>query len=259
MQILQLAGIPFLVGGAYALRHHVGIERDTKDFDVMMRACHVDAAMQAFRDAGYRSEVAFPHWIAKAYHGEYYLDIIYNSGNGLCPVDDDWFRFATSGEVLGMPALLVPPEEMIWQKAFIMERERFDGADIAHLIKCCRYRLDWQRLVARFGKDVRVLMAHLLLAQFIYPEEKELIPAWVLDRLCAEIRDQAGTESHICNGTLLSRAQYLIDIERWDYADARLDRGAMNEREIRIWTDAIRDDREPVNNVHQAASPQVAA
>ncbi len=60
----------------------------------MMRACHVDAAMQAFRDAGFRSEVAFPHWIAKAHHGEYYLDIIYNSGNGLCPVDDDWFHFA---------------------------------------------------------------------------------------------------------------------------------------------------------------------
>ncbi len=77
----------------------------------------------------------------------------------------------------------------------------------------------------------------------------------MLDRLCSEVRDQSGSESHICNGTLLSRAQYLIDIERWNYADARLDRGAMNEREIRIWTDAIRDEREAVNEI-QPASPQ---
>ena len=35
-----------------------------------------------------------------------------------------------------MPALVVPAEEMIWSKAFIQERERFDGADIHHLLRC---------------------------------------------------------------------------------------------------------------------------
>jgi hypothetical protein len=29
----------------------------------------------------------------------------------------------------------VAVEEMVWQKAFIMERERFDGADVVHLIQ----------------------------------------------------------------------------------------------------------------------------
>jgi hypothetical protein len=44
-------------------------------------------------------------------------------------VDDLWFAHATPGDVLGIPVRLCPPEEMIWSKAFIMERERYDGAD----------------------------------------------------------------------------------------------------------------------------------
>jgi hypothetical protein len=28
-----------------------------------------------------------------------------------------------------VPVIFCPPEEMIWSKAFVMERERYDGAD----------------------------------------------------------------------------------------------------------------------------------
>jgi len=40
---------------------------------------------------------------------------------------------------------------MIWSKAFIMERDRYDGADIAHIIRTCGKGLDWSRLLHRFG------------------------------------------------------------------------------------------------------------
>ena len=59
-------------------------------------------------------------------------------------VDDLWFTHAAPGRVLGVPVLLCPPEEMIWSKAFIMERERYDGADVAHLILACGRELDWR-------------------------------------------------------------------------------------------------------------------
>ena len=39
--------------------------------------------------------------------------------------------------VLDQPARLVPAEEIIWTKAFIMERERYDGADVAHILRAC--------------------------------------------------------------------------------------------------------------------------
>lgn len=237
MEILDAAGISFLVGGAYAFRAYTGIVRDTKDFDLMLRERDVPAAIEAFRRAGFRAEIVFPHWIAKAHHGEAFLDIIFNSGNGLCRVDDEWFQHGRPARVLGREARLCPPEEIIWQKAYIMERERFDGADVAHLVRCCKAELDWERLMRRFGADGRVLLAHALLVQFIYPDEPDLVPPWVIERLASP--PLARNSGRVCNGTLLSREQYLPDIERWGYADARLLRAALTEDDVRVWTAAI--------------------
>jgi hypothetical protein len=63
-----------------------------------------------------------------------------------------WFRHARSDQVLDVPVLIAPPEESIWSKAFIMERERYDGAEVAHLLRACAGRMDWQRLLQRFGR-----------------------------------------------------------------------------------------------------------
>jgi Nucleotidyl transferase of unknown function (DUF2204) len=243
MEILDEAGILFLVGGAYAIRAHAGIERDTKDFDVMLQQKDVHSAIQAFREAGYRAEVAFPHWIAKAHHGELFLDLIYNSGNGLCPVDDEWFANARTATVLGREVKLCPAEEIIWQKAFIMERERFDGADIVHLLRSCKGNLDWPRLLRRFGSDGRVLLAHLLLAQFVYPGIEDIVPEGIVSQLSAQGGEKAA--ERLCNGSLLSRAQYLPDIERWDFLDARISRGLINETDLAIWTAAIPSEVSP--------------
>jgi hypothetical protein len=38
---------------------------------------------------------------------------------------------------------------MIWSKAFVMERECDDGADIARVPRARGDRLDWQRLLIR--------------------------------------------------------------------------------------------------------------
>jgi len=44
----------------------------------------------------------------------------------------------------------------------------------------------------------------------------------------------------VCRGTFLSRAQYLVDIEEWGYADARrFPNGTMSAEEISTWTEAI--------------------
>ena len=46
-------------------------------------------------------------------------------------VRDDWRYLAECG--LGAEVLLCPVEEILWSKGYIQERERYDGADIAHL------------------------------------------------------------------------------------------------------------------------------
>ena len=144
-----------MIGGAYVVEVYTGVSRGTKDFDLYIRPNHLKAALGALARAGYKTEVTFPHWLAKARYGRDIVDLIFHAGNGLCEMDDSWFERARDGELLGLPVKLCPPEEMVWMKAFIMERERFDGADIAHTLRCFVREIDWAHLVRRFGPDWR--------------------------------------------------------------------------------------------------------
>jgi hypothetical protein len=246
MLVLEKAAIPFLVGGAYAFGVYTGISRDTKDFDLFVQPKDVEAAVAVLETAGYGGERTFPQWLAKVKCGDDVIDFIYRAGNGLCEVDSTWFARARPGELLGLPVKLCAPEEILWMKAYVMERERFDGADIAHLIECCAEQIDWEHLLRRFGPDWRVLLSHLILFGFIYPSERKSIPDSILDRLIERLRKESSEAERICRGTLLSRQQYLRDVEERGYHDARLDdRTRMNANDIAQWTDAIARDGTP--------------
>jgi hypothetical protein len=239
---LRQGGVEFLIGGAHALAPYTGIARDTKDLDVFLRKEDCKSALAVLGEAGFATELTFPHWLGKAYAGDRFIDLIFGSGNGVAMVDDLWFTHAAPGRVLGVPVRLCPPEEMIWSKAFIMERERYDGADVAHLILACGRDLDWRRLLGRFGRRWRVLLSHLILFGFIYPGERAVIPDAVMAHLLRRLdRERVGAETaRVCDGTLLSRQQYLIDVTGRGYADGRLaPRGEMTAAKIAHWTAAI--------------------
>jgi hypothetical protein len=225
LSTLQRAQVPFLVGGAYALACHTSIVRHTKDFDIFTRPKDCERVLQVLSAAGYRTEVTDPCWLAKAYSGEDFIDVIFSSGNAVAEVDDAWFEHAINAKIFGLPVQLCPPEETIWSKAFVMERERYDGADVAHLLRAYGARLDWNRLLDRFDAHWRVLFSHLILFGFIYPCEQERIPSFVMDTLLDRLRSEdypPPTAGRVCQGTLLSKVQYATDIDRWDYHDARL-------------------------------------
>lgn len=194
---------------------------------------------------GCRTELPYPHWLGKARCGEHFIDVIFSSGNGVAEVDDDWFAHARPAEVLGRPVRLCPPEEMIWSKAYVMERERFDGADVLHLLRAHGAALDWARLLARFGPHWRVLLSHLVMFDFAYPCDREQIPRAVREELWGRVRGEMDAPlpaSRVCYGTLLSREQYLADLTQWGYRDARLEGGgAMSREHVAIWTASIGD------------------
>jgi hypothetical protein len=245
LAILSEASIPHLVGGAYAFARYTGIERHTKDFDVFIRREDFGRAAWAFQKAGYKADLTFPHWLGKAYKGDDFVDLIYSAGNGVAVVDDLWFEHAVKETVFGVPVQLIPAEEMIWSKGLIMERERFDGADVAHVLRAAGNRLDWRRLVDRFGPYWRALYAHVVLFGFIYPSDREQVPAWVIDELSQRLRDETNAgnaEERVNYGTIVSRQQYLKDIQDWGYKDARLVHGTMSEDDIALWTAGIAVD-----------------
>jgi hypothetical protein len=246
LSALRDSDVPFLVGGSYALEHYTGIVRETKDLDVFVRRANFDAALRRLADAGCQVETTFPHWLGKAHRPEGTVDLIFSSGNAIAEVDDAWFRYSTRGVVHGVAVDFCPVEEMIWSKAFIMERERFDGADVAHLLRARADHLSWPRLLQRFDRHWPVLFAQLVLFGFVYPAELERIPSSVIDDLIARYdiqRRHPSSEAGLCRGTLLSRSQYLVDVDAWGLRDARLGPDTkMTDADIRLWTDGIAKD-----------------
>src|SRR5687768_13368380 len=242
MDVLDKAQVPYLVGGAYALAHHAGIVRHTKDLDLFIKRDDYDDATKTLESAGYKTDLTFPHWLGKAFHGEAFVDLIFGSGNGLCPVDDEWFAHAIDGEALGRAARLCPAEEIIWTKSFVQERERFDGADIAHLLLARGPTLDWRRMLRRFDGHERVLLGHLIFFGYIYPASRDRIPHWVPEHLMQLVRDErAPTDAQLCRGPNVSRQQYLVDIHERGFADARrvAHGGHLSDDDIQRWTAAI--------------------
>jgi hypothetical protein len=245
LRTLTNGSVPFLLGGAIALKHFAGIARDTKDLDVFLRKRDLEHAMAALADIGFETEVAYPHWLAKAWSGPHFVDLIFDSANGLCPVDDAWFENAEGCTLWNIPVLLSPVEEMIMSKCFVMERERFDGADVYHLLEACGPTLDWDRLVRRFGENWRVLLGHLVFFSFVYPQRRHCIPVRLMNDLLERAKREMRPEDvEVCRGTLLSREQYLVDLRERGYADARVAPwGGISPEDIQRWTEGIRTGR----------------
>ena len=240
LKALNDSRISYVLGGAYALRRYTGIERYTKDLDVFVKQEDCEKVLDLFSRKGYEARLMFPHWLGKIFHEDEFVDVIFSSGNGLCPVDEDWFRYSVEDKIFDIPVRLSPAEEMIWSKAFIMERERFDGADIAHILNARAEHLNWPRLLERFGRHWRVLFAHLILFGFIYPTKRCKIPSKVMETMAVNLKNELNSDleaEEYCQGTFLSLQQYLVDVQKWGYQDARLiPWGKMTRKDIDAWT-----------------------
>jgi len=242
LEVIGEVSVPYLIGGTHALTQQTGLPSDPRDFDVLLRRGDVPLAAEALTQAGYPVVLTHPHFVAKAYDGDRFVDLIFGSGNGVTDIDDEWFEHASWGDLFGMPVRFCAVEDLLWSKAFIMERERYDGADVAHMLLMSGRRLDWERLLARFGPHWRVLLSHLIMFGFVYPGERDIVPAWVLDDLLARLERERGDtpiETNVCQGTLVSRRQYLVDLRHLGMTDARLHpAGALTREEIDHWTAA---------------------
>jgi hypothetical protein len=219
---LRDSGVPFLVGGAFALRAYADIVRDTKDLDVFCKAGDHPRLLAALEAAGYSIEITDATWLAKAFQGDSYVDLIFGSANGVSTVDDTWFDHARPDRILDRDVLLVSVEDQLWQKFFIEDRFRYDGADVAHILRASGRQIDWERLLNRMEAHWELLFAHLLQFRYIYPAERDCVPGSLLEelqsRLAAQLQVPVPSEA-VCRGPLLSKTQYLIDIGEWGYRE----------------------------------------
>ena len=238
LQVLNDAGIPYVVAGAYAIYEHTGIYRQTKDLDLFVEPTYVIRAAGALRRAGFVMRLEDLHWLAKAFSGEHFVDLIYGMGNSVAFIDAEWHKHSRPGVLAAQPVRIAPPEELLWHRLFINERHRHDMSDVVHLILCVGDTLDWERLVARVGQHWPLLLAQLQIYSYVYPGYRSNIPAWVMEQLIEQARADAGRdeeEADVTRGTMISRFSFAIDVREWGFADPRgeMVRQARNQPVIR--------------------------
>ncbi len=222
LQALIASGIPFLVAGTHALSAYTGLSRRTKDLDIFCKAGDHLRLLAHCKELGYAVEMRDERWLGKVFKGQDFFDVIFASVNGTMPVSDSWFQAARQITLFDAPVQIVGPTELIWSKSFIQMRHRHDGADVAHLILRVHDEIDWKGLLAYMDIHWEVLLTHLLNFRWIYPADREKIPAWLIDELLdrlARQRELPPARKKLCRGRMFSRSDYEVDINEWGFAD----------------------------------------
>jgi len=218
---LLQAGVPFAVSGGFAFHHHTGIWRMTKDLDLVLPPEAVPRAFEVLVQERFETYVQDPVWLAKARRGDYFVDLITGVGNATLTVEQGWIDRAGEDEVLGIRCKVLSVEEMIASKMFVTRRERFDGADIAHLLRASAEDLDWDRLRKLTEPHWQMLYWHLVLFAYIYPSRTHSIPGPVWRELTERFKQSLGmpASSDPFRGTLVDPKMFAIDANEWGEPD----------------------------------------
>jgi len=224
LRILNDTGIPYILAGAFALHTYTGLWRDTKDLDVFIKPSDLEKALRELAKAGFKVEIPEDHWLAKAWSEPYFVDLIFSMANGAIQFDDDWLKSERTAEIEGVHAPLIGLEQLIASKAFVAARDRFDGGDIAHVIRSVRGKVDWKRVGRILGPHRKILLWHFLFFDFVYPGHPDYLPQDLIQQMFEGIRrDWADpqAQSSECRGMLVDPFSFSADIRDWGYTDPR--------------------------------------
>jgi hypothetical protein len=219
---LVALGIPFLLAGTYAVSAYTGISRETKDIDVFCKPGDYPRILAHFKELGFSIEVADDRWLGKIFSGSHFIDVIFAASNGAVPIGDAWFDSARETEMFDIRVPIVGPTELVWSKCFIQNRNRYDGADVAHLLLRANEEIEWKQLLAYMEAHWEVLLVHLLNFRWIYPSERARVPEWLLHELVDRLQKQwelPPARTRICRGRMFSPADYEIDIREWGFSE----------------------------------------
>src|SRR5215467_11021660 len=217
MHLMMRNKVQCVVSGVFALHEHTGIWRDTKDLDLFMPASEVGKALRLLELDGFETEILDPVWLAKARRGDYFVDLITGMSNGVIRVDYSWIKRASRSQVFGVPIRVLAPEELIASKVFVTRRERFDGADICHVIYGTKGQFDWDHLLRLLGEHWEMLLWCLVLYQYVYPASSEYVPREIWDELLQRLKiELQHPNKHLqFRGSLIDENMFAIDVDEW--------------------------------------------
>ncbi len=231
LQALESSRVPYAVSGAFALRQHTGICRFTKDLDLFVTARNSDTALACLRQAGMECDVTDPVWLAKAHRDGHFVDLITGMSNGLIIVEDSWIERARPAVVYGVETRVLAPEELVASKIFVARRERFDGADIAHVIYGTYGGFDWQRELDLVGEHWEMLLWALILFRYVYPGQSHYVPGKIWCELLGRFENSLRNPNPqaVFRGSLVDDNMFAIDVNEWELPNL-----LANQREARL-------------------------
>jgi predicted nucleotidyltransferase len=217
LALLEQKGVSYAVAGAFALQEHTGICRDTKDLDLFLTSESAVLALEYLQEAGFECEVCDLVWLFKAHRDAFFVDLITGMSNAAIVVDDSWIRLASPALVHGVETRVLAAEELVASKLFVARRERFDGADIAHVIYGTRGQLDWQRILRLVGEHWEILLWALVLFRYVYPGQTQYVPAEIWRDLLSRFQDAIAHPDLAMKfrGSLVDDKMFAIDVNEW--------------------------------------------
>lgn len=183
MEIARRRGIRFAVGGGLASTAYAGQWRNTKDIDLYILNRDRQRMLGAIEEAGlrdyYERQPYDRKWIYRGYRDDTIIDVIWAMANQRALVDEGWLD-GPEVEIEGEMIWLLPPEEMLWSKLYIVQRDRCDWPDALNLLNAVGPDLDWARLLKRVGEDTPLLRGLLSVFGWLNPGRARQLPvqAW---------------------------------------------------------------------------------
>lgn len=184
---LRELGIRFAIGGGLAFSEYAGRVRNTKDIDLYIFPWEKEAASEAVLSVGFHDfydENPYDRsWIFRACEGPVIVDLMWTAPNHRMVVDARWLTRGRDVTIRGTRLKLLPPEELIWAKLFVVQRDRCDWPDLLNILNATGHMLDWRHLLDRLGADAPLLGGLLSTYRWISPERAQSVPKWVWERV----------------------------------------------------------------------------
>jgi hypothetical protein len=209
IDVARSVEVPFLLAGAFGLAAYTHRWRNTKDLDLVVIPDDRQRLIDALLDAGFQDyypTLAYDRgWIFRFIREGCLVDVIWAMPNRRAVVEADWFEHGRPVNIRGEELQAVGAEELVWQKIYVLQRDRCDWPDLFNLIYAAGPELHWKRLLERMDCDRPLLAGLLQVFSWICPGTTRELPGWLKKELRLAEPDEADPASRRCLALLDTR------------------------------------------------------
>jgi len=189
--------LKFAVGGGLAAATYCGQWRDTKDLDLYTAEPDREQLVELLTSLGfvdYFDQNSYDRkWIYRSWKDGTIIDVIWSMANRRASVDDRWLN-GPEVEIDGRMIHLLAPEEMIWNKLYVLQHDRCDWPDVLTVLYSIGSELDWRHLLNRLGEDASLLAGLLSVFAWLCPVHARSFPRWLWAEL--GVREPRSASTH---------------------------------------------------------------